>query len=46
MDTLKVWSISVANYFIGLSEIHEILQILVSALSIVALIITIKKEKK
>tara|TARA_R100001443_G_scaffold26249_2_gene39462 strand:- start:2119 stop:2265 length:147 start_codon:yes stop_codon:yes gene_type:complete len=45
MNTIKVWSISVANYFVGLSEIHEMLQIVVSALSIIALILTIKGKK-
>jgi len=45
MDTLKVFTISTANYFINISQISEYLQILVSVLSIVALILTIRKEK-
>ena len=45
MDTLKVFTISTANYFINISQISEYLQILVSVLSIVALILTIKKER-
>jgi len=46
MDTVKIFAISISNYFIGLTEIHEILQIGVASLSIVLLLMNIKKEKK
>ena len=46
MDTVKIFAISISNYFIGLTEIHEILQIGVASLSIVLLVMNIKKEKK
>jgi hypothetical protein len=45
MDTLRVFAISTTNYFVNISQISEYLQIMVSVLSIVALILTIKKEK-
>tara|TARA_R100000773_G_C4105859_1_gene48431 strand:- start:115 stop:255 length:141 start_codon:yes stop_codon:yes gene_type:complete len=45
IDTFKIATISFANYFIGLSELHEILQIGVALLSIILLIMNIKKEK-
>lgn len=45
MDTLRVFSISTANYFINISQISEYLQIAVSILSIIALILTIRKER-
>ena len=45
MDSLKVAVISFSNYFIGLTEIHESLQIVVALLSIVLLIMNIKGKK-
>tara|TARA_R100000742_G_C4266740_1_gene84850 strand:- start:646 stop:783 length:138 start_codon:yes stop_codon:yes gene_type:complete len=45
MDSLKVSVISFSNYFIGLTEIHESLQIVVALLSIVLLIMNIKGKK-
>ena len=46
MDTLKIAAISFSNYFIGLTEIHESLQIVVASLSIVLLLMNIKKGNK
>tara|TARA_R100000234_G_C4935916_1_gene150666 strand:+ start:17 stop:154 length:138 start_codon:yes stop_codon:yes gene_type:complete len=45
MDSLKVAAISFSNYFIGLTQIHEALQIVVALLSIVLLVMNIKKGK-
>jgi hypothetical protein len=45
MDTLKIAAISFSNYFIGLTQIHELLQIVVALLSIILLIMNIKKGK-
>ena len=45
MDTLKIAAISFSNYFIGLTEIHEAMQIVVALLSIVLLVMNIKKGK-
>tara|TARA_R100000315_G_scaffold61649_1_gene40653 strand:- start:896 stop:1033 length:138 start_codon:yes stop_codon:yes gene_type:complete len=45
MDTFKIMAISFSNYFIGLTEIHEMLQIVVALLSIIYLIMNIKKGK-
>tara|TARA_R100000234_G_C4912938_1_gene140713 strand:+ start:258 stop:395 length:138 start_codon:yes stop_codon:yes gene_type:complete len=45
MDSLKIATISFSNYFIGLTEIHESLQIVVATLSIVLLIMNIKGKK-
>jgi hypothetical protein len=45
MDTLKIAAISFSNYGLGLTEIHESLQILVAVLSIVLLLMNIKKGK-
>ena len=45
MDSLKIAVISFSNYFIGLTEIHESLQIVVALLSIVLLIMNIKGKK-
>jgi hypothetical protein len=45
MDTLKIAAISFSNYIIGLTEIHESLQILVAVLSIILLLMNIKKGK-
>jgi|TARA_R100000656_G_scaffold124545_2_gene102992 hypothetical protein len=45
MDTLKIAAISFSNYIIGLTEIHELLQILVALLSIILLLMNIKKGK-
>tara|TARA_A100001201_G_scaffold113721_1_gene97416 strand:+ start:671 stop:808 length:138 start_codon:yes stop_codon:yes gene_type:complete len=43
MDTIKIAAISFSNYFIGLTQIHEVLQIVVALLSIILLIMNIKK---
>jgi|TARA_R100000995_G_C3470590_1_gene118127 hypothetical protein len=45
VDSLKIAVISFSNYFIGLTEIHESLQIIVALLSIVLLIMNIKGKK-
>ena len=45
MDSLKVAAISFSNYAIGLTQIHEVLQIVVALLSIVLLLTNIKKGK-
>ncbi len=45
MDTFKIAAISFSNYFIGLTEIHEAMQIVVALLSIVLLVMNIKKGK-
>ncbi len=45
MDTIKIAAISFSNYFIGLTQIHELLQIVVALLSIILLIMNIKKGK-
>jgi len=45
MDSLKIAAISFSNYFIGLTEIHEMLQIVVALLSIIYLIMNIKRVK-
>jgi hypothetical protein len=45
MDTLKIAAISFSNYFIGLTEIHELLQIVVASLSIILLLMNIKGKK-
>tara|TARA_R100000781_G_C4061728_1_gene121259 strand:- start:787 stop:924 length:138 start_codon:yes stop_codon:yes gene_type:complete len=45
VDSLKIAVISFSNYFIGLTEIHESLQIVVALLSIVLLIMNIKGKK-
>tara|TARA_R100000995_G_C3398203_1_gene83650 strand:+ start:163 stop:300 length:138 start_codon:yes stop_codon:yes gene_type:complete len=45
MDTFKVMVISFGNYAIGLSQTHELLQIVVAMLSIVLLIMNIKGRK-
>ena len=45
MDSLKIAVISFSNYFIGLTEIHESLQVIVALLSIVLLIMNIKGKK-
>ena len=45
MDTIKVFAISISNYVIGLTEIHEILQIGVASLSIILLVMNIKGKK-
>ena len=45
MDTFKIMAISFSNYFKGLTEIHEMLQIVVALLSIIYLIMNIKKGK-
>jgi hypothetical protein len=45
MDTIKIAAISFSNYFIGLTQIHELLQIVVALLSIILLIMNIRKGK-
>ena len=45
MDTIKIATISFSNYFIGLTQIHEVLQIVVALLSIILLIMNIRKGK-
>ena len=45
MDSLRIAAISFGNYAIGLSHIHELLQIIVASLSIIYLIINIKGKK-
>tara|TARA_R100000742_G_C4272134_1_gene91232 strand:+ start:444 stop:581 length:138 start_codon:yes stop_codon:yes gene_type:complete len=45
MDTLKIATISFSNYFIGLTQVHELLQVVVALLSIVLLLMNIKKGK-
>jgi len=45
MDTVKIAAISFSNYFIGLTQIHELLQIVVALLSIILLIMNIRKGK-
>ena len=46
MDTLKIAAISFSNYFIGLTEIHEMMQIIVALLSIILLLMNIKRGNK
>lgn len=45
MDTLKIAAISFSNYVIGLTEIHEMMQVIVALLSIILLLMNIKKGK-
>ena len=45
MDTLKIMAISFSNYAIGLTQIHEALQIVVALLSIILLVTNIRKNK-
>ena len=45
MDSIKIFAISISNYVIGLTEIHEMLQIGVASLSIILLIMNIKGKK-
>ena len=45
MDTLKIAAISFSNYIIGLTEIHEMMQIIVALLSIILLLMNIKGKK-
>jgi|TARA_R100001086_G_C11833179_1_gene257150 hypothetical protein len=45
MDSIKVAAISFSNYFIGLTQVHEILQIIVALLSIILLLMNIKRGK-
>tara|TARA_R100000234_G_scaffold81230_1_gene51062 strand:- start:891 stop:1028 length:138 start_codon:yes stop_codon:yes gene_type:complete len=45
MDSVKVAAISFSNYFIGLTQVHEILQIIVALLSIILLLMNIKRGK-
>ena len=45
MDSVKIAAISFSNYFIGLTEIHESLQIIVALLSIILLLMNIKGKK-
>ena len=46
MDSLKIATISFSNYFIGLTQVHEALQIVVALLSIILLLMNIKKGKQ
>jgi len=46
MDTMKIATISFSNYFIGLTQIHELLQVIVALLSIILLLTNIKKGNK
>jgi len=45
MDSLKIAAISFSNYAIGLTQIHEVMQIIVALLSIVLLLMNIRKGK-
>jgi|TARA_B100001939_G_C16579856_1_gene462283 hypothetical protein len=45
MDTVKIAAISFSNYAIGLTQVHELLQVVVALLSIILLIMNIKKGK-
>ena len=45
MDSIKIFAISISNYVIGLTEIHEVLQIAVASLSIILLLMNIKEKK-
>jgi len=45
MDTIKIAAISFSNYVIGLTQVHELLQVVVALLSIILLIMNIKKGK-
>ncbi len=45
MDSLKIAPISFSNYAIGLTQVHEVMQIIVALLSIVLLLMNIKKGK-
>tara|TARA_A100001391_G_scaffold73703_3_gene47679 strand:+ start:2043 stop:2180 length:138 start_codon:yes stop_codon:yes gene_type:complete len=45
MDTVKIAAISFSNYVIGLTQVHELLQVVVALLSIILLIMNIKKGK-
>jgi hypothetical protein len=45
VDTLKIAAISFSNYAIGLTQVHELLQVVVALLSIILLIMNIKKGK-
>ena len=46
MDSLKIAAISFSNYAIGLTQIHELFQVIVALLSIILLLMNIKKGKK
>ena len=45
MDSLKIAAISFSNYEIGLTQVHELLQVVVALLSIVLLLMNIKRGK-
>tara|TARA_R100001163_G_scaffold57857_1_gene45926 strand:- start:293 stop:430 length:138 start_codon:yes stop_codon:yes gene_type:complete len=45
MDAVKIAAISFSNYAIGLTQVHELLQVVVALLSIILLIMNIKKGK-
>tara|TARA_R100001509_G_scaffold125671_1_gene79162 strand:+ start:610 stop:747 length:138 start_codon:yes stop_codon:yes gene_type:complete len=45
MDSIKIATISFSNYFIGLTQVHEALQVIVALLSIVLLLMNIKKGR-
>jgi hypothetical protein len=46
MDSIKVIAISFGNWAIGLTQIHESLQIVVAMLSIILLVMNINKGRK
>jgi len=45
MDSVKVVAISFGNYALGLTQTHELLQIVVAILSIILLVMNIKGKK-
>ena len=45
MDSIKIAAISFSNYVIGLTQMHEVLQIIVALLSIILLLMNIKRGK-
>ena len=45
MDSIKIAAISFSNYVIGLTKMHEVLQIIVALLSIILLLMNIKRGK-
>ena len=45
MDSLKIAAISFSNYAIGLTQVPELLQVVVALLSIVLLLMNIKRGK-
>ena len=45
MDSVKIAAISFGNYALGLTQTHELLQVVVALLSIILLIMNIKGKK-